>query len=151
MNSLKTQFIPSKVEQKVAQESFHVLEGVLNQIHTKNPEIKIEASTEKIKIPLEVLKQLATILKETGQGKSVSLVSVKNNLTTQSAAELLGCSRPHLIKLLEEGKIEFSKIGNHRRIKYEDVMAYRKKSKEQQKKLLINIMSADEESGLYDT
>ena len=55
------------------------------------------------------------------------------------------------LKLLEEGKIGFTKVGKHRRIKFEDVMKYRQKVKEEQKQHLIEIMNADEDSGLYDT
>ena len=69
----------------------------------------------------------------------------------QKAAEILGCSRPHLIKLLENGEIEYTKVGKHRRIMFEDIITYRQKMKEQQKKHLIDIMSFDEESGLYDS
>ncbi len=72
-------------------------------------------------------------------------------VTTQRAAEILNCSRPYLIKLLEEGKIEYTKVGKNRRIKIEDVMTYKQKMKEEQKQHLIDIMNADEELGLYDT
>ena len=72
-------------------------------------------------------------------------------MTTQAAADLLGCSRPYLVRLLEEGEIPFSKVGRHRRVKFEDVVGYKKWMKDKQKELLIKIMEADEESGLYDT
>lgn len=75
------------------------------------------------------LKMLAHILKVTGEGKPISIVPVDTEITTQAAAEMIGCSRPHLVKLLEEGEIPFTKVGKHRRIKYEDVMAYKKKMK----------------------
>jgi len=142
---------PSKEEQRVAMESYNALAEVLDQLHTKNPEIEIEETQEKIRIPLKALKLLAKILKVTSQGKLISIIPVATEMTTQAAAELLGCSRPHLVKLLEEGKIEFTKIGKHRRVKYEDIIAYKKKMKAKQKELLIKIMTADEESGLYDT
>lgn len=72
-------------------------------------------------------------------------------MTTQAAADLLGCSRPRLVKLLEEEEIDFIKIGKHRRVKFEDIINYKKQMKAKQQELLIKIMNADEESGLYDT
>ncbi|MBK6265378.1 helix-turn-helix domain-containing protein [Marivirga sp. S37H4] len=141
---------PSKEEQKAAMESYDALSSMLKEIHTDYPEIEIEETSERIKIPLNALKLLAEILKETSQGKLVSIVPVATEITTQAAAELLGCSRPHLVKLLESGEINFTKIGKHRRIKYDDVILYKKKLKDKQKKLLIEIMKSDEESGLYD-
>ena len=142
---------PSKEEQRVAMESYNALSEVLSQLHTENPEIEIEETQEKIRIPLKALKLLAKILEVTSQGKPISIVPIATEMTTQAAAELLGCSRPHLVKLLEEGKIEFTKIGKHRRVKYEDIIAYKNKMKMKQKELLIKIMTADEESDLYDT
>ena len=142
---------PSKEEQRVAMESYNALAEVLESLRKDIPEIEIEETREKIRIPLNALKLLAKILKVTSQGKSISIVPIATEMTTQAAADILGCSRPHLVKLLEEGEIEYTKIGKHRRVKFEDVMAYKKRMKAKQQELLIKIMSADEESGLYDS
>ena len=142
---------PTKKEQKLATASYDALTSTIDQLRTKNPEIEIEETKEKIKIPLHALKLLAKILKVTGQGKPISIVPIATEMTTQSAAEMLGCSRPHLVKLLETGEIPFTKIGKHRRVKFEDIIQYKKKMKEKQEQLIIEIMKADEESDLYDT
>ena len=142
---------PSKLDQKIASESYDALASVIEQINSEQPEIEIEETSEKIKIPLSALKLLGDILKAMGQGKLISLVPIATEVTTQSAAEILGCSRPHLVKLLEDGKIAFTKVGKHRRIKFDDIMKYRGKMKEQQKQNIIDIMNLDEETGLYDS
>jgi excisionase family DNA binding protein len=151
MDSVNETRRPSKEEQKAAMESYDALASTLEKIHSDYPEIEIEETRERIKIPLNALKLLAKILKETSHGKTISIVPIATEITTQAAAELIGCSRPHLIKLLENGKIRFTKIGKHRRIKYQDVLEYKKKVKTEQRKLLVEIMKADEESGLYDS
>jgi len=142
---------PSKLEQKTAMESYDALASMLEELQTENPEIEIEETSEKIRIPLNALKLLVKILEETSKGRLVSIVPIATEMTTQAAAELLGCSRPHLIRLLEKGEIQFTKIGKHRRIRYEDIVKYKKEMKARQKQLLIEIMKSDEESGLYDT
>ncbi|MBS1749233.1 MAG: helix-turn-helix domain-containing protein [Bacteroidetes bacterium] len=142
---------PSKLDQKTASESYDTLASVIEQLHSEQPEIEIEETGEKIKIPLSALKLLGDILKGMGQGKLISLVPIATEVTTQAAAEILGCSRPHLVKLLEDGKIPFTKVGKHRRIKFDDMMRYRKQMKEQQKQNIIDIMNSDEETGLYDS
>jgi excisionase family DNA binding protein len=43
------------------------------------------------------------------------------------AAEVLSVSRPCLIKLLKEGAIPHRKVGKHRRIRMEDVVAYKER------------------------
>ncbi|TCO09127.1 excisionase family DNA-binding protein [Natronoflexus pectinivorans] len=151
MNTFEDIIKPSKEEQKAALLSYDALVATLNEIKDKNPEIEIEETQERIRIPLSALKLLAKILKETSQGKPVSIVPIAKEVTTQAAAEIIGCSRPHVIKLLETGRIKFTKVGKHRRIKYEDVIAYKKNMKQEQERLINEIMDADEKSGLYDS
>ncbi len=151
MEHLKNIKRPSKKEQKAAMESYDALASVLEKLSSENPEIEIEETQEKIRIPLKALKLLAKILKVTAQGQPISIVPIATEMTTQAAAEYLGCSRPHLVKLLEEGNIAFTKIGKHRRVKFEDVLNYKKKMKNKQKNLLIDIIKSDEEIGLYDS
>lgn len=142
---------PSKEEQKAAMLSYDALVSALNEIKDKNPEIEIEETQERIRIPLSALKLLAKILKETSQGRPVSIVPIATEVTTQAAAEILGCSRPHVVKLLETGKIKFTKIGKHRRIRYEDIISYKKEMKAEQERLINEIMDTDEKAGLYDS
>jgi excisionase family DNA binding protein len=142
---------PSKEEQKQALKSYLSLISALSHLKAGMAEIEIEETGEKINVPIRALTLLGNILKAMSQGKPISVVPIATEVTTQSAAEILGCSRPHLIKLLENGKIEYTKVGKHRRIRFEDVMKYKQKVKEEQKQHLIEIMNADEDSGLYDT
>lgn len=142
---------PSKDEQRVALESYDALASVIKQLKSDNPEIEIEETQERIKIPLSALKLLGGILEAMSKGQPVSILPMATEVTTNKAAEILGCSRPHLVKLLEKGEIKYTKIGKHRRVKVEDVVAYKRKMKEVQKKHLIDIMKSDEETGLYDS
>jgi excisionase family DNA binding protein len=142
---------PSKVEQKMASQSYNALASVIEQIRSEEPEIEIDETNDKIKIPLSALRLLGDILKAMSEGKLISIVPIAAEVTTQAAAEFLGCSRPHLVKLLEEGKIDFTKVGKHRRIKFDDIMKYKKELKKQQKQHIIDIMNSDEETGLYDS
>lgn len=142
---------PSKEDQKLALESYDALVSVIGQLKSENPEIEIEETQERFKIPLSALIFLKDILKTMGDGKPFSLVPIATEVTTQKAAEILGCSRPHLVKLLEEGKMQFTKVGRHRRVRFDEVMNYRKKMKDEQKRKIIEIMSLDEDLGLYDT
>lgn len=142
---------PTKEEQELALKSYEVLSATLEELHSREPEIEIEETEERIKLPLSALRLLAKILKATSQGKPISIVPHATEMTTQSAAEMLGCSRPHVIKLLENGSIAFTKVGRHRRIKLEDILAYKAKVKAHQKELLIKMMKDDEEAGNYDS
>jgi len=142
---------PNKQERKLAEASYISLISSIEQLKTDKVEIEIEETREKIILPVKALNLLGDILKAMSQGKPISIVPLATEVTTQSAAEILGCSRPYLVKLLEEGRIEYTKVGKHRRIKYEDVIDYKQKMKEEQRQRLIDMMHADEDLGLYDS
>lgn len=142
---------PSKAEQKVAMVSYDSLAVVIEQLNAEKTEIEIEETKDKIVVPLRALKLFGGILKAMSEGKPISIVPLATEVTTQKAAEMLGCSRPHLVKLLDEGKIQYTKVGKHRRIVFEDVVEYKKQMKAEQKNHLIDMMNLDEDLGLYDS
>jgi excisionase family DNA binding protein len=141
----------SSQERKLAALSYSSLVSTIDRLHNDQVEIEIEETEEKIVLPLKALNLLSDILKAMSQGTPISIVPVATEITTQFAAEILGCSRPYVVKLLEDGIINFTKIGKHRRILYDDVINYKIKMKQEQKGHLIDIMHADEDLKLYDS
>lgn len=150
MNALEEMKRPSKAERLAAMASYNALAAQLEQIKSENPIVEIEETEKKIKLPAKALRLLAQILKATADGKPISLVPIAMEMTTQAAAELLGCSRPHIVKLVDTGEIPHTMVGRHRRLMFEDVMKYKKAMKEKQKNLIIEMMKEDEEYGLYE-
>src|SRR5690554_2796850 len=141
---------PTKQEQRIAIESYSALSSILSQLKQDDTEIEIEETNDRIKIPIKALKLLSEILKSMSEGNPISIVPIATEVTTQKAAEILGCSRPHLVKLLEQGEIDFTMVGRHRRILFEDVIKYKNEMKQKQKKHIIDIMNFDDEIGLYE-
>jgi excisionase family DNA binding protein len=68
-----------------------------------------------IELPTAALRMLLNILAELSEGNAVKIVPIHAELTTQEAADLLNVSRPHVVKLLEQGHMKFHKVGKHRR------------------------------------
>lgn len=141
---------PTKSDQQIAIISYQSINNVIDRASSSNIEIEIEESHEKIILPKMAVELLGEILKSMSEGIPISIVPEATEVTTQKAAEIIGCSRPHLVKLLETGEIEFIKVGKHRRINIEDVYKYKLKMKESQKQRIIEMMNFDEEIGLYD-
>lgn len=78
-----------------------------------------------MEIPASAFHALKLIVQGMARGQTMTLVPHGKELTTQEAADLLHVSRPHLVKLLDEGVIDHYKVGSHRRARIEDILAYR--------------------------
>lgn len=78
-----------------------------------------------IELPTSALQLLIDVLSELALGNAVRIVPVHAELTTQEAADLLNVSRPHLIKLLENGVLPYHMTGKHRRVRFDDLVDYK--------------------------
>ena len=78
-----------------------------------------------IELPAGAVDLLMHVLEAFAAGRGVILIPENAELTTVQAAEVLNVSRPYLIKLLEVKAIPHRKVGKHRRVRMEDVMAYK--------------------------
>jgi excisionase family DNA binding protein len=121
---------PSELEQKVATESYNALESIIEQNASDKVEIEIHETKDRIVIPIKALKLLSPILKAMSQGKPISMIPTATEVTTDKAAEILGCTRAQLVRLLEGGEIEFTRKGENRKIKIKDILKYKKHLKE---------------------
>lgn len=96
-----------------------------------------------------ISESLLDVLRLVASGRGFTLVPVKAELTTKQAADYLNVSRPHLVKLLEEGSIPFHKVGRHRRVLAEDLFAYRDRRNEERRGALDELADLDREAGLF--
>ncbi|QVQ27862.1 helix-turn-helix domain-containing protein [Achromobacter deleyi] len=78
-----------------------------------------------VELPTSALRLLVDILAELADGNAVQVVPIHAELTTQEAADLLNVSRPHIVKLLEEGLLPFHRTGKHRRVRFADLMQFK--------------------------
>ena len=78
-----------------------------------------------IELPAGAVELLSHVLEAMAAGQGVTLIPENAELTTVQAADVLSVSRPYLIKLLDRGAIPHRKVGKHRRVRMEDVVAYK--------------------------
>lgn len=105
-------------------------------------EVLVEHGETSLVLPKPTVRLFAQILAQLAEGRGVSVIPSQTELTTQQAADLLGVSRPYLIRLLESGEIPHHKVGRHRRVALTDLLAYKRFDDAQRRKV------ADELSGL---
>lgn len=103
-----------------------------------------------IAIPKPVHDLLLMILKNLQAGKAVSIVPEHQQLTTQRAANILGVSRPFLVRLLESGEMPFHMVGSHRRIYLRDLLDYKQRREAARHDAINNMARAEMEAGTYD-
>ncbi len=90
------------------------------------------------------------MVKTLEDGSSQVVMPATQELTTQQAAELLGVSRPHIIGLLDDGKIPFRLVGKHRRIPLREVIAFASEMALVQRSMLDQMAKEAFDSGMYD-
>ncbi|MCS4275229.1 excisionase family DNA binding protein [Mycetocola sp. BIGb0189] len=90
------------------------------------------ATDDQVELPAEIYHVLVQVVDAMRRGLSVTVSPRGKTLTTQQTADLLGVSRPTVIKLLDEGRIPFERVGTHRRVTLTNVLEYRKRRREEQ-------------------
>lgn len=109
---------------------------------------RVQLDGTELVLPRHALALLRDLLAELAQGNAVTIVPTHAELTTQQAADVLNVSRPHLIKLLEEGVIAFTRVGTHRRIRYQDLMAYQVQRERESQEAMDALVAQAQELGM---
>ncbi len=110
----------------------------------------VAPSGEVYELPHSVYEVLRDAVHELAQGVAITIMPMHSQVTTQRAADILGVSRPHLVKLLEREEIPYHMVGKHRRIRLVDLLVYKNQRDSKRRQILAQIKADSEELGLYD-
>jgi excisionase family DNA binding protein len=103
---------------------------------------------ETVTLPAAAVRLLVRILEEMSRGNAVTVIPVEAELTTQEAADMLHISRPSLIQLLDEGKIDYRRVGTHRRVRFDALMKYKRQTDAARRAALADLAAYDQELGI---
>ncbi|MEZ4672321.1 MAG: helix-turn-helix domain-containing protein [Anaerolineae bacterium] len=136
------QLPPSEREAVIARTSKQLLARYARDDQSLTVQVMDADHDEPIELPAGAVTLLLDILGAMASGQGVTIIPEDAELTTVQAADILHMSRPFLIKLLDEGKIPYRRVGKHRRIRMEDVMNY-KRAIDQQREAVLDQLVAD--------
>ena len=128
---------------------FQLLDGIAHP-RRRAPKCQLVGPRgEAIPIPESVFYVLERVAEVLARGDAITVVPIGKELTTQQAADLLNVSRQYLVRLLDEGKVPFTKTGKHRRLQIEDVLAFKETRDKDRKTALDKLTELSEEFGGY--
>lgn len=104
---------------------------------------------------VELTEQLHAILKQVVQalsrGQSISILTRDQEISTQQAAEILGISRPTVVRLINDGELTAHVPGAERRkLRLADVLAYREELRERRNRFITDSAAAYDDADPED-
>ncbi len=100
-------------------------------------------------LPSAVYEVLQHVVLAMARGQAVTIAPHHQQLTTQEAADILGVSRPTLVRMLDEGRIPYTQPGRHRRILLPDVLTYQERHQAAREAAMDELVTLSEEFDGY--
>lgn len=116
----------------------------------EEPAVLLGPDGEQAPLLLEIYQILVQVVDAMQEGKAITVAPLNQKLTTQEAADILGISRPTLVKLLDEHELPFERPSGsrHRRLKLQDVLDYRDRRSEDRRRRLAEMTRQAADEGL---
>lgn len=153
MNALRKEAffdrLPDEVEIKNAEQLRTIVASQIKEGEPTTLSLALESGeVQTVTLAPALTASLLEVLRLVSSGRGFRMIPVETELTTQQAADLLNVSRPFLVKLLEEKEIPFTKTGRHRRVRANDLFAYKEKRDAARSDALGDLALMDAEDGL---
>jgi excisionase family DNA binding protein len=130
---------------------YKALDAMARPLKQRAPKCKLVGPKgESIAVPESIFYVLERVAQVLARGDAISVVPVGKELTTQQAADLLNVSRQYLVRLLEDEKIPYTKTGKHRRLRIEDVLAFKEARDQDRRRGLAELTRLTQEFGGYE-
>ncbi|MGL5363522.1 MAG: helix-turn-helix domain-containing protein [Bosea sp. (in: a-proteobacteria)] len=147
-DDLRELYVPTAADALVAREATIKLKPLEKQLGDVRVQLMDMQDSMPIPLPASAVRFFMEILHNMAEGRAFTLMPMHAELTTQQAADFLNVSRPHVVKLLEGDDIPYRKVGTHRRIRFADLDAYKRKSDVERRKMLDDMVKLTQELGL---
>lgn len=136
-----TNRLPSKVESDNASAA----EALCAETIVSNQPVTLTVGGESLQLEPAIVKMLVLMLGYVAKENLVKVIPVAKMLTTQQAADILNVSRPHFVKILEEGQIPFEMVGKHRRVRLQNLLTFQEQRQTVQEQLMTELVALGQE------
>lgn len=92
-----------------------------------------------VPLPAKAVQLMLTVLEAMAEQKAISLIPHETEMTTKQAADFLNVSRPFVCKLIDDGKLPARMVNRHRRVKFSDLVAFERQSREERRAAMANL------------
>ncbi len=141
--------LPDDVEIKNAEQLRTIVASQIKEGEPTTLSLALESGeTQTVTLAPALTASLLEVLRLVSSGRGFRMIPVEAELTTQQAADLLNVSRPFLVNLLENGEVPFTKTGRHRRVRANDLFAFKEKRDANRSDALSDLARMDAEDGL---
>jgi excisionase family DNA binding protein len=124
------------------------VDGLVSRAKADGP-LRIQVGRGRpILVPKALHAQILAVLSLAAEGCPSAVDRLTLTLTTQQVAERLGVSRPHVVSLIESGKLRGAKVGTHRRVLLADLEAYQACENAHRSKALTALVRQTRKLGL---
>src|SRR3954454_428355 len=100
-----------------------------------------DGATEQAVVPPEAARAVYELIARLYAGGRVAVLEDERELTPNEASEILGMSRPLVVRRMEVGELPFHYVGTHRRCRLADVLAL--KACEDERRRVADALAAD--------
>ncbi|WP_431791520.1 helix-turn-helix domain-containing protein [Microbacterium paraoxydans] len=113
----------------------------IGKLHDAEPQcFVLRTALSEIPLPADLSGFLMGVLQQIASGEAVGVQSLPEELTTTTAAQRLGVSRPTLMKMIKRGELEAYRVGSHTRLKTSVVLDFARSRQEARKDALAKML-----------
>ena len=142
---MATQLLTQNIDDQTREEATEVTQEVHDRLIV-GAVFRLDDGSE-IVLPRNLSDLMAFVLQGVTQG-DLRIQSIPDELTTRTASELLGVSRPTLMKMVKDGLVPSHRVGSHHRFRFADIAELRAKREAQRSEALDELLNLELEHGV---
>lgn len=142
---MTTQLLTQHIDSQTREEAFEVTRELQDR-HIVGVRLRLDDESE-IDLPPHAAELLSFVLQGVTQG-DLRIQSIPEELTTRTAAEMLGISRPTLMKMVKEGNVPSHQVGSHHRFFFTDIEELRAQRERSRSEALDELLKIELEQGI---